>query len=383
MNDLGVSLHSHNNEDTFLDAAKKLNAAAGEMHFNPKYLDPNFEPSRTDSPILGIERTIPQFTDPKLANYLIAPGADFVGTLEEYGQMAKLRLKAHLKKHWDVAHPMLFLHSNGYDSRILSSILAELRDEGFDLGTIHFRCHEPEGASFKVIMQRQGWKPDQYSVFKDPEKDIFDIGRWGNCGTSPWLPVTTAANFWRDLVPYGDEKHWNLMGGTGGGEACEYGTIGKAPFVPWQYCGNKPVQLWFSYFADGTDWAADVEALFHKVLFPYFGDAHIRTVAALPPRFLKYEENGCDMVRASILRTFKDSLLDLPRAPRTYSWSISSARWMEMQAYYEGSAFLREVPGAPGAEQLFATMKKNFFTKDNWAERMWRLAALWEKVRAA
>lgn len=389
MNDLGVSLHSHNEEPNFLEAAKLVNARNGGLRMNPAYLDPTFEPSRDDSPIVGVARTIPRFGEsPGMLHALCMPEGTFDGSLAEYGELGASRLRSHIRQHWDPSKPTLVLHSNGYDSRILSSCLVALRDEGMDLGTVHFRCHEPEGAHFLEIMRRQDWHPSQYSVFEEPAEDIFDVGHWSRPGTSAWLPVTTAANFWRDIVPFDEEPHWNLMTGTGGGEACEYPTLKKPPFVPWRYCENKPVQLWFSYFADGTDIVGDIESRFAKALFPYFGAAHIRTIAALPDRFLGYENGGdwtnaCDFVRASILRQFKDDLLDLPRAPRTYKWSISPRRWGEMRDHYAASAFLREVPGAPPADALLAEMQARFFTKDNWAERIWRLAALWEVARAS
>jgi hypothetical protein len=383
MNDLGVSLHSHDGETDFFTAAQRKNAQTGKLLIVPTYLEPNFGwPARIASPVRGVYRTIPKYASEDLKAVADA-NEPFDGTLEDYARLAAARLMEHLKSHWDATRPTLFVHSSGYDSRILSSCLAALRDEGFDLGRLHFRCRPPEEKSFVEVMRRQGWAPEQYSVFEMPEVDPLDVGAWDRPGVSPWLPVTSQINFWRDVVPYEEEKDWNLVGGSGGGEAVEYPALRKPPTVPWQYCANAPLQRWFGYFPDGTDFAADVEARFAKVLFPYFGEAHVRTIAALPDRFIGFHESGCDNVRAAILATFKDSTLDVPRLPRTYSWSISPGRWEEMRRRYAESIFVREVPGAPAADQLLATMQMNFFTKDSNAERLWRLSSLWEKVRGS
>lgn len=382
MNDMGVSLHAHDGLENFFEAAKQ----AKELRINPKYLNPDMGwPDRDDSPVLGIKRTIPAFVSDVIDQTLDLPreSVEFKGTLSEFGKEARDRLMSHLREYWDASRPTLFACSSGYDSRILSSCLAALRDDGFDLGELHIRCRPPEQESFLAVMKRQGWAPEQYSVYEMPTVDPLDVGCWDRPGVSPWLPVTSQINFWRDIVPYEEEKNWNLFGGSGGGEAVEYPSIGKPPTVPWKFCENKPVQRWFSYFPDGTDFAADVESRFAKVLFPYFGARYIGAIAQLPDRFLGFTPSGCDNIRAAILSTFKDSTLDIPRLPRTYSWSISPKRWSDMQTRYAKSAFLREVSGAPSAKQLLSAMMENFFTSNSHAERIWRLASLWEAVLAA
>lgn len=380
MNDLGVSMHSHNEGPDFLTVAREVNARDGSLVLDPRYLEPGFAPSRDDSPILGIRRTIPRFRDPEILALLDRPATaiEFTGTLDDYARLARDRLMEHIRSHWDASRPTLFCHSSGYDSRILSSCLAALRDEGFDLGAVHFRCRPPEGESFLEIMRRQGWAPDQYSVYEMPAEDPMDVGAWDRPGVSPWLPITSQINFWRDIVPYDQEKDWNLIGGSGGGEALEYPSQGKPPTVPWTYCRNANVQRWFSYFPDGTDFAADVEARFAKVMFPYFGAGHIRSIAEFPVRFLGYHPSGCDNGRAAILEQFAEDTLDVPRLHRTYAWSISERRWAEMEERYAASVFRREVMGSPAGYELIAKMRADPFGHPG---RIWRLAALWEVVR--
>lgn len=375
----GVSLHHHNDFPSFLAAAQHARERDGGLAFRADYLKSGFQPSRMDSPLVRVDRTIPRFATPQLAVDANRTDIAFKGSLAEYADLAKSRLLDHLRAYWDPTRPTLVSHSSGYDSRILSSCLAELRADGFDLGTIHFRCREPEGDAFLQVMRRQGWHPSEFSVFAEPAEDPFDVGAWDRPGTSAWLPVTSQINYWRDLVPYEDEHAWNLVGGSGGGEAFEYPSLGKPPAVPWRYCGNAALQRWFGYFPDGSDFAADIQARFAQADFPYFGEGHVRTVAELDDAFLGFHESGCDNVRAAILETFADSTLDVPRTLRTYGWAISERRWAEMRDQYARSAFLREVPGAPPADALIAEMRRHFFTSGH-AERVWRLAALWETL---
>lgn len=373
--DLGVSLHSHDQLPSFLDAATTRSEKREELIFDARYLKAGFEPAQYDSPIIGVNRTIPVFVEPDV----VADFVPFTGSLGEYAEQAKTRLLAHLRDHWDASRPTLVSHSSGYDSRILSCCLVELREDGFDLGELHFRCHDPEGPGFLELMRRQGWHPSQYSVFAGPVADPLDVGRWDDPGTSPWLSITHQLNYWRDIVPYDEEREWQLLTGSGGGECFEYPSQPKPPSVDWRLCPNSPVQRWLSYFIDGTDVLADYAARFHRVLSPYFGTRHIQTVAELPDRFLGFDESGCDHVRAAILRTFADSTLDIPRTVRFYTWNVSPQRWTRMRDQYAASRFLREVPGAPDPDVLISRIQATLCSRDP-AERIWRLAALWEAV---
>src|SRR3989304_5454130 len=136
MNDLGVSLHSYNGVENF----KRAVEAAGTPVFDERYWEAGFSPSKLDSPVLGVERTIPRFSSEELREYAGRTDIAFEGSLEEYAQVAVGRLLEHIREHWDASRPTLISHSSGYDSRILSSCLAQLRDDGFELGEVHFRC---------------------------------------------------------------------------------------------------------------------------------------------------------------------------------------------------------------------------------------------------
>ena len=73
--------------------------------------------------------------------------------------------------------------------------------------------------------------------------------------------------------------------------------------------------------------------------------------------------------------------MDLPRVLRTYEWRVSEKRWSEMRDRYAASKFLRDVPGAPSADDLIGRMRATWFSQtDNTAERLWRFASLWEVI---
>jgi hypothetical protein len=86
--------------------------------------------------------------------------------------------------------------------------LKSLREKNGDnwLGDIHFRCCEPEGLVFKSVMERQGWKKDFYSIYKEGQvleedyfEDLYNFEDNINAFHRSHL------NFYHDL-----EKHLNL-----------------------------------------------------------------------------------------------------------------------------------------------------------------------------
>jgi len=377
MNDLGLNLHNYGTTTeplTFLEAVKAEWDRTGSLIANNSYFDRNFKPGPADSPVFGVVRHTPTevFSNMEL---------DFSGldNPDDFGEFAKQGLIDHFILHFlqgDQDHPTLVLHSSGYDSRILSSCLMELREAGYDLGDIHFRCHGPEGPTFKQIMELQGWEPDEFSVFEHPPEDHFDMCRWDRPGVGGWTRATAPMNFWRDIVPEDEEKDWNMIGGSGGGEASEYPAIGKAPFIDWTFSRNHNINRWLQYFPDGTEFVANTEDRFRKAFFPFFSDAHMYSVACLPTTLFHFEDNGCDAARASILRRFRTSTLDIPRAGRTYNFTISDERWETMRSGYEWSYFRMNM-GGPDTAQILPVLKK---TPGAWEGRIWRLAAVIERA---
>lgn len=101
-----------------------------------------------------------------------------------------------LVRDWDPDKTHVFLHSAGYDSRLISYVLAKLRDEmgaGW-IGNLIFLCWEPEAEVFKEIMQYEGWSPRYFHVYKEKCQNDFraeliefsQVWKWANSYYLPW-----------------------------------------------------------------------------------------------------------------------------------------------------------------------------------------------------
>lgn len=89
-------------------------------------------------------------------------------------------LKSSLYNKWnsDVFH--VVLHTSGSDSRLISTMLKELREEHGDkwLGDMIFLENGGEGFRFKEIMEAQGWERSKYMVYND----VADPGEYHRYG---------------------------------------------------------------------------------------------------------------------------------------------------------------------------------------------------------
>ena len=115
---------------------------------------------------------------------------------------------------WDPHKTNVVLHSSGWDSRILSSIILNLYKEYGDdwLGEIIFVCFGEESRSFQKIMKAEGWNEDQYiSLSKLENKSYLESSL---DFSSAWIHLNGPADYpisncsWainelrkRDLVP--------------------------------------------------------------------------------------------------------------------------------------------------------------------------------------
>lgn len=369
-------IHAYRTGGTFLDACREHR---GRLRLRPSFFDPKAQHTRDESPFEGIERETPQI--PAAWRAHVFKNHEWEGSLEAYGNALRNEVMAYLRRHWRSDLPTLVAHSSGYDSRIISQCLVELREEGFDLGRVHFRCHEPENEMFLRIMDRQGWRPDQFSVWPNQTQDTYDIGRLDDPGTSAWLPLTMQLNFWRDLIPYEEQGEWVACSGIGGGEAFDYPAKGKIPVKPFRFCENEPIDRWCRYFAGFTDWAADWDAAFHHALLPFFGAGYAALVAAYPFRFrrVKQTQHGkVDLVRAAILETFDDDLMDIPYKGHNYRWAVSGERAEEMRAFWGTCLFRSMIPEdhIAGEDVVALALAK----PSGYHARLWRFASLYEQL---
>ena len=122
---------------------------------------------------------------------------------------------------WDRKIFHVVLHSSGWDSRILSSIILDLYHHHGDewLGDIIFLCFGEESKSFQKIMKVEGWNEDQYislSKLKTPsylESNLDFDTAWKRLNGPADCPISNC--YWaldeimrRDLAPSKNTELW-------------------------------------------------------------------------------------------------------------------------------------------------------------------------------
>lgn len=108
-----------------------------------------------------------------------------------------------IERRWDPEQFHLVMHSSGYDSRIISKTIANLRDKHGEswLGKVLFLCWEPEGPEFKAIMSFEGWCKEQYHICNEGARpneycagalDFDSCWKWTNDAQPPlWIAEPT------------------------------------------------------------------------------------------------------------------------------------------------------------------------------------------------
>lgn len=146
-------------------------------------------------------------------------------TPKEFSEELIKRIKNYLKSNWDSSKKHIQFHSGGLDSRILSYVLRDLREEmGKDwIGDIHFRCHKPEEDIFNQVMEDQGWDKSQYSVYWADKPFNGDYFNWYDFNFDANGFLDNGILFWDDLLSY-DAFHADVVVITGwcGGEILNY-----------------------------------------------------------------------------------------------------------------------------------------------------------------
>ncbi len=125
-------------------------------------------------------------------------------------------------------------HSSGYDRRIISKIIANLRDKYGEswLGDVLFLCWEPEGALFKQIMEFEGWKKERYHVCNEgAEADEYYVGvldfdnwwEWTNDAQPPMsIGIVTVKKLREQGIITKPLTETQLISGNGGNECFSF-----------------------------------------------------------------------------------------------------------------------------------------------------------------
>lgn len=319
-----------------------------KLTFDIRFLDPDFIPEWWETPFKQIRQAEIKYKFPaKYQNLLTLNGS--IDSLRDYGIYIKRVLKKYFTRHWNPKERHLIFHSSGYDSRIISLTLAELRDEGFNLGELHFRCHQPEGEVFKQIMQREGWEKHQYSVFKGPEVDHYDLGN-PEVYMNGWQNIKESLNFWSDLG-----TDWTLVAGFGG-EISKFHAFkfsnGKTYHDKINQrkgikCQNKGLEFLLNSYPGQGEMEAYYQRIFNKVMYPFWSYQYLSIATLINPEYCKEvkdtDEYGnkfrTDNVRKYITTLFKYDLSDIKYVKHDYNWELSIERIAKMVVKYYTSIF--------------------------------------------
>lgn len=254
----------------------------------------------------------------------------------------KAALKEYIVSQWNPNEKHLMFHSSGFDSRIVSGILAELRvEKGKDwIGDIHFRCHQPEGAMFERIMKAEGWDTTQYSNFCGPEYDHYDIGRADN-PVYGFLPHFLNFNFWRDIVPSNKEKEYTLITGIYGGEMTDYPTWG-AKSLGLKFCDNSIMNRWLNYILDRGIYYSQIHEKFKRLILPFCSYSYLQAVTNISTTMFSRNTIGIDSIRLSLLKSFKIDLVNIPYVGHNYNFKYSPERTEHMVSAWKNSRLVKD-----------------------------------------
>ncbi len=268
----------------------------------------------------------------------------------EFAKRLVKEVENYLISLWDSNKFHLVLCSAGMDSRIISWVLAELRDkQGKDwVGKIHFRCHEPEGSLFKTIMKRQGWDASQYSVYNDGQFNKPDYyAKMGDFDSDANGYVAPMSEFWDDIIKKEDEKNTVLVTGSCGGEQFSYPL-----FRHWKFTDNR--------YADLVNNTRGIMLTVHRatwkwrdILAPFLSYNFLDMAFRVPRKLFKWVEMPCvsitrtfrdwqkrDFMRSAMVKVFKD---DIPLyVGHGYNLKVSPGRAEYMKQKFLGSKLYRD-----------------------------------------
>jgi len=288
--------------------------------------------------------------------YLLHNPPEFDGKYEDYLTRLVDALKKSILSMWDCNEKHLILHSCGHDSRAISQALAEMRDEGIELGKLHFRCHEPECENFLKIMGKEGWDKEQYSCFDANNPDSYDYG--SDVSTNGFCGYHHQINWWSDIIPAREEKEWILVNGWGGEifryigrlderinniDAIYHGTVGYHRYASWH-------AQWIMRFKD--------------MIEPLLGYEYLKEAIRVRRAWCVSYSKTSDKICADLSNSFKFDLKNIPRMDHDYNYNISPERKKNMMDRYFSSKFYNE----------FKIDIHPFATPTGWDAQIWGFA---------
>jgi len=337
-----------------------------KLTFDLRFLSPDFRMQWFETPFKEIMfTTIQQRINPGW-KYLLKNQPIYPLGIKEFTQKLVDGIKEYLKENLKKEEKYLFLHSGGYDSRVISSCMRDLWEEGMRFD-IHFRCHQPEEPMFLEIMKRQGWPKDMYSVFTGQPDNYYSIGHKENY-LNGWHNYNQSMNFWSDIAK--NEKEYTLITGLGG-ELFKYIALHSREYYPIR-CENININILLQFNPDEGQWDGLYIRKFKDLLMPLFGYSYMKTSLMVVPGWCKF--NGqTDSVRIELTRRFKYGITDIPYGRHNYSWNLSDKFFEGMLKDFYASRFYKDFG-------KHITIQLDFTNLSSWAAKLWGFMTTYDKI---
>jgi len=361
------------------DLARKMFLERGSLAINTAFFHPDYKKANWWETIFPDIEIVRDMRDklPERHQSLYGMKPDWTIPFDSLIHQIKQSLKDYFIRNWDSEDKHLCCHSAGYDSRIISGILTELRQERGDawIGDIHFRCHQPEGQDFVKIMKMQGWREDQYSVWENTPEDHYNLGRTTKI-LNGFNPLTHQMDFISDIVPDREKKNTVIIDGSQGGEFfCYYAIRMKRVRDGIEYCQNPNINRWMSFFAEDGEWMSMMAYEYKDLLAPFLSYDYLKLASLMPNRYVSAVDNTLDSVRQAILETMSINTLAVEYGHHRYTWGLSEATKQSMADWYINSRFYKDY----GIVVNYDSIGKNITGHDG---KVWAFSLMYEKVFA-
>jgi len=310
-----------------------IDIAPKEPTFDERFLDKGFKPTGRTTPFKEISRAMPHETcrNPDLLEKQIPMDVSF----GEFVELLKKAFRQSVLNFWKPKEKYAIFHSAGFDSRIISATLAELRDEGIEMN-VHFRCHQPECPGFSEIMKREGWDESQYSCYPGSKEDYYNIGV-PDISVNGFTNYNQQMNFWSDIIPRSEEKNWNLIIGLNG-EMFKYICKYKPAFT---YCDNYGLNMLIDMTPGRGEWEGQWTTRFKDMIMPFAGYEYLKIATRVNPVWCIMNKQT-DNIRFELSKLFPYNISEIPHGEHDYSWNISEGRKKEMMDMYHDSKFYKK-----------------------------------------
>ena len=337
-----------------------------KFSFSVDMLNPKFKPGQYTAPFNEIRfADFKQFVPDKYKSILLRK-EHIPGSYNDFLQLLKKTLENVILNRMNETDKYIFFHSAGYDSRIISAAMAQVRDSGkLSMRNVHFRCHQPECEGFYKIMEAEGWPKDQYSCWEGPAEDYYDIGRSDVC-VQGWVPFNQQMNFWSDMISKDQERDWICIAGLGG-EMYKYWAAKIKPVF--HECANPLLNLLIDHYPHHGQWENQWALRFKDILLPMWDYDYLYNLSHVNLKYLtSVGRDGGDNIRVDLCKLYPYSFQSVPHGEHGYSWNISAKRRKEIQDLFYGGTFYKHYGKHIPAKINFA--EKLY----GWEAKLWSVA---------